>query len=70
MRDHYWTHLDRGGRQGKNRKFAFAELKKLLGPKEKKLIRRLRQKQRQHEEREKLKKQHTPRSAHVERLRL
>lgn len=59
LRDHYWTHLDRGGRKGKNRKFAFAELKELLGPKEKKLIRRLRQKQRQHEEKEKLKRQHT-----------
>ena len=70
LRDHYWTHLDRGGRKGKNRKFAFAELKELLGPKEKKLIRRLRQKQRQHEEKEKLKKQHTPRPAYVERLRL
>jgi hypothetical protein len=70
LRDHYWIHLDRSGRKGKNRKFTFAELKELLGPKEKKLIRRLRQKQRQHEEKEKLKKQHTPRPAYVERPRL
>ncbi|KAF2997880.1 hypothetical protein E8E13_003659 [Curvularia kusanoi] len=70
LRDHYWTHLDRGGRKGKNRKFTFAELKELLGPKERKLIRRLRQKQRQHEEKEKAKKQHTGQTVYVERSRL
>jgi hypothetical protein len=41
LRDHYWTHLSRGGRAGKNRKMEFLELKAILGPKERKLARRL-----------------------------
>jgi uncharacterized Zn-finger protein len=41
LRDHYWTHLSRGGRAGKNQKMGFLELKAILGPKEKKLARRL-----------------------------
>ncbi|KAF2124764.1 hypothetical protein P153DRAFT_370678 [Dothidotthia symphoricarpi CBS 119687] len=41
LRDHYWTHLARGGRAGKNDKMTLPELKAILGPKEKKLIRRL-----------------------------
>ncbi|KAH5127176.1 hypothetical protein HBH70_234710 [Parastagonospora nodorum] len=41
LREHYWTHLERGGRAGKNDKMSFAELKAVLGPKEKKLLRRL-----------------------------
>lgn len=44
LRDHYWTHLERGGRLGKNTKYSFQELKAMLGPKEKKLIRRLKEK--------------------------
>ena len=70
MRDHYWTHLDRGGRKGKNTKYSFVELKELLGPKEKKLIRRLRQKQKQHEEKEKLKKQKIAQPGYAARSRL
>ena len=70
LRDHYWTHLDRGGRKGKNTKYSFAELKELLGPKEKKLIRRLRQKQKQHEEKERLKKQNIVQPGYAARSRL
>lgn len=43
LRDHYWTHVNRGGRAGKNTKMTLAELKVILGPKEKRLIRRLKQ---------------------------
>lgn len=43
LRDHYWTHVHRGGRAGKNTKMTLAELKDILGPKEKRLIRRLKQ---------------------------
>lgn len=67
LRDHYWTHLQRGGRNGKNRKFTLAELKVVLGPKEKKLVKRLREKLRQHHEKEKLKKQRITRPAYTER---
>jgi hypothetical protein len=48
LRDHYWTHLSRGGRAGVNKKMTLEELKVILGPKEKKLIRRLREKQKAH----------------------
>lgn len=41
LRDHYWTHIYRGGRQGRNDKMTIAELKDILGPKERKLIKRL-----------------------------
>ncbi|KAL6706059.1 hypothetical protein ACN47E_006161 [Coniothyrium glycines] len=44
LRDHYWTHLNRGGRLGKNKKYTFQELKVMLGPRDKKLIRRLKAK--------------------------
>jgi len=44
LREHYWTHIERGGRAGKNDKMTFAELKVVLGPKEKKLLRRLKHK--------------------------
>jgi hypothetical protein len=44
LRDHYWTHLSRGSRAGKNEKMDFLELKVILGPKEKKLARRLKMK--------------------------
>ncbi|KAH6644723.1 hypothetical protein C7974DRAFT_26813 [Boeremia exigua] len=70
LRDHYWTHLHRGGRKGKNRKYSLEELKEILGPKEKKLIRRLRDKLRQHHEKEKLKKQQSPWPTYVERSML
>jgi len=70
LRDHYWTHLDRGGRKGKNRKFTFAELKEILGQKERKLIRRLRLQLQRHEKKEELKKQRIANPVHVERPRL
>lgn len=44
LRDHYWTHLARGGRTGKNCKMPLLELKEILGPKERKLVRRLKHK--------------------------
>jgi hypothetical protein len=44
LREHYWTHLKRGGRAGKNRKMDFPELKAILGSKERKLAKRLREK--------------------------
>ncbi|KAJ4373128.1 hypothetical protein N0V83_003419 [Neocucurbitaria cava] len=44
LRDHYWTHLSRGGRAGRNDKMSLEELKVILGPKEKKLARKLKQK--------------------------
>ena len=44
LREHYWTHLSRGGRAGKNEKMDFLELKAILGPKERKLARRLKMK--------------------------
>jgi hypothetical protein len=44
LRDHYWTHLSRGCRAGKNRKMDFLELKAILGPKQRRLARRLRMK--------------------------
>lgn len=44
LRDHYWTHVQRGGRVGKNQKMSLSELKEILGPKEKKLIRKLKEK--------------------------
>ncbi|KAF1914712.1 hypothetical protein BDU57DRAFT_519864 [Ampelomyces quisqualis] len=43
LRDHYWTHIQRGGRAGKNEKMSFDKLKDILGPREKKLTRKLRQ---------------------------
>ncbi|KAI5379473.1 hypothetical protein CC77DRAFT_966647 [Alternaria alternata] len=44
LRDHYWTHLQRGGRNGKNDKMSLPELKAFLGPKEKLLVKRLKAK--------------------------
>jgi hypothetical protein len=32
LRDHYFTHVERGGRAGKNTKMALEEMKKILGP--------------------------------------
>jgi hypothetical protein len=43
LRDHYWTHLQRGGRAGKNDKMSLTELKAILGKGEKRLVRRLKQ---------------------------
>ncbi|RAR15496.1 MSN2-like protein [Stemphylium lycopersici] len=44
LRDHYWTHLQRGGRKGKNDKMSLPELKAFLGPKEKLLVNHLQRK--------------------------
>jgi hypothetical protein len=41
MKDHYWTHIERGGRAGKNKKMSMPELFAILGPKEKSLKRKL-----------------------------
>jgi hypothetical protein len=41
LRDHYWSHLERGGRNGTNDKMSLAKLKEILGPKESKLIKKL-----------------------------
>ncbi|KAF2845687.1 hypothetical protein T440DRAFT_459881 [Plenodomus tracheiphilus IPT5] len=48
LRDHYWTHLQRGGRIGRNDKMSLAELKEILGKSEKKLIRKLKQRMAKH----------------------
>jgi hypothetical protein len=42
LRDHYWTHIHRGGRIGKNDKMGLSQLNVILGPKEKALKRKLR----------------------------
>ncbi|KAH9869890.1 hypothetical protein J1614_006811 [Plenodomus biglobosus] len=42
LRDHYWTHLQRGGRVGKNDKMTLEELREVLGRGERRLVRRLR----------------------------
>jgi hypothetical protein len=60
LRDHYWTHLQRGGRAGKNKKYTMQELKDILGPRERKLIRKLKQKLQHHLAKEKLKKEQRP----------
>jgi hypothetical protein len=41
LRDHYWTHLERGGRIGKNVKMSLAQLKEILGPNETTLVKKL-----------------------------
>jgi hypothetical protein len=41
LRDHYWTHVQREGRIGKNNKMSIPELKAILGRKERPLIKRL-----------------------------
>jgi hypothetical protein len=41
LRDHYWTHVQRGGRSGKNNKMSIPELKAILGPKDRPLVKRL-----------------------------
>ncbi|KAH7401229.1 hypothetical protein BKA66DRAFT_405569 [Pyrenochaeta sp. MPI-SDFR-AT-0127] len=51
LRDHYWTHLSRGGRAGRNDKMSLEELKVILGPKERKLLRRLKAKLNKHKNR-------------------
>lgn len=65
LRDHYWTHLERGGRKGQNSKYTLAQLKAMLGPREKRLVKKLRDKLIKHEKREKLKKQQVPQAAHL-----
>ncbi|KAG9185020.1 hypothetical protein G6011_00011 [Alternaria panax] len=52
LREHYWTHLTRGGRAGKNTKMSLPELKAILGPKEKLLVRRLKRKLLNHQARQ------------------
>lgn len=70
MREHYWTHLERGGRNGKNQKFTLEQLRDILGPSNKKLYRRLRVKHRQHMEKEILKKRRIARPAFVVKSKL
>lgn len=70
LRDHYWTHLHRGGRAGKNKKMNLPELKTILGAKREKLIRRLRDKQKKHMEKERLKKLRAARSPYFVRSML
>ncbi|KAF1927250.1 uncharacterized protein M421DRAFT_422099 [Didymella exigua CBS 183.55] len=66
LRDHYWTHVQRGGRNGKNTKFTLQELRAILGPKERKLMKVLREKLRRHQVKEQLKKEQRPtRSAYA-----
>jgi hypothetical protein len=50
LRDHYFTHVERGGRAGKNSKMALEEMKKILGPgsKNKELYIKLVRKYRKH----------------------
>ncbi|RYN85789.1 hypothetical protein AA0119_g13117 [Alternaria tenuissima] len=52
LREHYWTHLKRGGRAGKNTRMSLPELKAILGPKEKQLVKRLRRKLHNHQTRQ------------------
>ncbi|KAF7452684.1 hypothetical protein A1F99_044620 [Pyrenophora tritici-repentis] len=56
LRDHYWTHVERGGRGGKNKKMGIPELKAILGPKEKELAKRLKEKLKIHKEKKELAK--------------
>jgi hypothetical protein len=41
LRDHYWTHIERGGRIGKNDKMSILELREILGRGEKRLFKKL-----------------------------
>ncbi|OAL07186.1 hypothetical protein IQ06DRAFT_8433 [Phaeosphaeriaceae sp. SRC1lsM3a] len=50
LKDHYWTHVKRGGRRGKNKKYSIEELRAILGSKEKALIRKLKAKLERHKE--------------------
>ncbi|KAF9695629.1 hypothetical protein EKO04_006613 [Ascochyta lentis] len=68
--DHYWTHLQRGGRAGVNKKMTLSEIKLVLGPREKKVIRKLREKLQKHLEKEKQKKLRAARLAGTERAML
>ncbi|KAI0572992.1 hypothetical protein Alg130_10278 [Pyrenophora tritici-repentis] len=56
LRDHYWSHVERGGRGGKNKKMGIPELKAILGPKEKELAKRLKEKLKIHKEKKELAK--------------
>lgn len=70
LRDHYWTHLQRGGRNGKNKKYTLAELRVILS-KEKKLLKRLREKLRKYQLKEQKKREEQPaQPAYVERSKL
>ncbi|KAF1942907.1 hypothetical protein EJ02DRAFT_154328 [Clathrospora elynae] len=48
LREHYFTHLSRGGRVGKNHKMTWLELKEILGPRDKKLAKTLKVKLQKH----------------------
>jgi hypothetical protein len=49
LRDHYWTHVNRGGRKGKNTKFSLNELKEILvGPRDRKVLGKMKEKLRNH----------------------
>jgi hypothetical protein len=42
LREHYWTHVARDGKVGHNKRMAISQLKTILGPEERRLVRRLR----------------------------
>ncbi|OWY49413.1 MSN2-like protein [Alternaria alternata] len=44
LREHYWTHVNRGERAGRNVRMSISELTGILGPKEKRLLKRLKRK--------------------------
>lgn len=44
LREHYWTHVAREGKVGHNKRMAISQLKTILGPEERRLVRRLRNK--------------------------
>jgi hypothetical protein len=44
LREHYWTHVAREGKAGQNTRMAISQLKTILGPEERRLVRRLRMK--------------------------
>lgn len=69
LRDHYWTHLDRGGRKGQNSKYTMEQLRVFLC-KEKKLMKKLKDKLRLHQEKERLKSKQTVRPASFGRCKL
>ncbi|KZM18310.1 uncharacterized protein EKO05_0006811 [Ascochyta rabiei] len=70
LADHYWTHLERGGRSGVNKKMSLSELRVILMPGGKKIVRKLRDKLQKHAERERQKKLQVLRLAHPVRAML
>ena len=53
LQDHYWTHLHKNGRSGRNKKLSLEELRNILCPDEETLYLRLAQRLRDHQNREK-----------------